>query len=230
MYSTYHSIKSWAEEDRPREKLLKKGRQALSKSELLAILFGSGSYEESAVALSQRLLKSFNQDLLLLSKASVADLQKFKGIGPAKAITLIAALELGRRKKQALPTVFPQISSSQDAYNELKHLFDSETVELFYIALLNQNNRLYNVILISKGGITGTVVDPKIIFKHALDNKAVSILLSHNHPSGNLKPSQADRNITKKLVEAGKMLDMKIMDHLIISEFGYTSFADEGWL
>ena len=230
MYSTNHTIKFWAEEDRPREKALQKGRQALSNAELVAILLGSGSRDESAVALSKRLLGSFNNDLHLLSKASINDLIAFKGIGPAKAVTLVAALEIGRRKGSTEPSKRRQITCSQDGYEVFKPYFEDLHVELFYVALLNQNNRVLKVTLISKGGIAGTVVDPKVIFKEALDNRAVSVLLCHNHPSGNLKPSQADRSITKKLIEAGMLLDIKILDHLIISDYGYTSFADEGWL
>jgi len=230
MYSTYKPIKSWAVEDRPREKLLTKGKRALTNSELIAIILGSGTHDSSAIDVAKLILNHFDNDLNLLAKSSVNELKRFKGIGPVKAITLTAALELGRRKQTSKGKILPQISSSHDAYIHLKPFFDDQTVEYFYVGLLNQNNRLLNIVQISKGGIAGTVVDPKIIFKQALENRAVSIILAHNHPSGNMKPSQADITITKKLIQAGKTLDIKIVDHLILTDFGYVSFLDEGWL
>lgn len=228
MYIEQSSIKSWAEEDRPREKLLSTGKTYLSNAELLAIILGAGSKNESAVALSKKILQFYNNDLMALSKANVDELSIFKGIGPAKAVSIVATLELARRKNTITSRKKPQITSSNDAFLLIKHLYEDQHTERFFILLLNQNNRLMHTAMISQGGIASTIVDPKVIFKKALDKRAVSIILSHNHPSGNLKPSQADIDITKKIISAGNMLDIKVLDHLIVADQSYFSFADEG--
>ncbi len=224
------SIKSWAEEDRPREKLLQKGRQSLTNAELVAILIGSGSREESAVDLSKRILQSTKNNLNELGKTSLVELMKFKGIGEAKAITICAALELGRRRQNADILEKPQIKSSHDAHQVMAAILADLPHEEFWVAYLNRANKVIHREQISLGGVAGTVVDAKIIFKKALEQLASGIILFHNHPSGNLKPSQADINITKKLKKAGLTLDINVLDHLIISERGYYSFADEGVL
>ncbi|GAB2615415.1 RadC family protein [Belliella aquatica] len=228
----YQSIKisALAEEDRPREKLLLKGRSALSDAELIAILIGSGTKSLSAVDLSKHILASVNYDLASLARMSVKDLQQFKGIGEAKAITIVSALELGRRRKNEVPQKRQKISSSKEAYDLMKPDLMDESVESFYIILLNRNNQLIKKQLISKGGTNATVVDPKVIFKYALEVMANSIILVHNHPSGNLKPSEQDKRLTQKLVGAGESLDVIVMDHVIFADCGYFSFADEGIL
>lgn len=230
MYKPSFTIKSWAEEDRPREKLLLKGRQALTDAELLAILLGSGSREESAVGLSQRILQSFDQQLNELGKSSIEELKKFKGIGEAKAITIAAALELGRRRQLTDIRRKPQVKSSQDAFNAIAPLVMDLNREEFWILLLNRANRIISRERISAGGISGTVVDARILFQKALTGNACSLILFHNHPSGNLNPSQADISLTQKLKKAGETLDIAILDHLIIGESGFYSFADEGIL
>jgi DNA repair protein RadC len=231
MKSTYEQnlpITTWAEEDRPREKLLAQGRRSLSDAELIAILIGSGSRSESAVDLSKRILQAYENNLNTLGKLSVQELSKFKGIGEAKAISIIAALELGRRRKEVDTPVLTSIFSSSDIFNVLESYFADLLHEEFWIILLNKRNAILNKILISKGGLAGTVADPKIIFKAALEHNAASIILAHNHPSGNLKPSSADIRLTKKLVEAGNMLDISILDHVIFCDKKYYSFADAG--
>lgn len=227
-YEAKISIKSWAEEDRPREKLLAQGRRVLSDAELIAILIGSGSPNESAVDLSKRILHHFASDLNLLGKASVNDLSKFKGIGEAKAITIIAALELGRRRKETEQKTADKIGSSKDVFLLMHRYFADLNHEEFWIVLLNRANKVLSQHLISKGGQAGTVADPKIIFQTALEHHAASVILAHNHPSGNLKPSQADVDLTKKLRHAGTLLDIAVPDHLIFTDSGYYSFADEG--
>jgi DNA repair protein RadC len=221
-------ITTWAEEDRPREKLLAQGRRSLSDAELIAILIGSGSRSESAVDLSKRILNTYQNNLDALGKLSVQELSKFKGIGEAKAISIIAALELGRRRKEVDTPVLTSVFSSSDIFNVLESYFADLLHEEFWIILLNKRNAILNKILISKGGLAGTVADPKIIFKAALEHNAASIILAHNHPSGNLKPSPADIKLTKKIVEAGRMLDISILDHVIFCDKKYYSFADEG--
>lgn len=227
----YLSIKisQLAEEDRPREKLLLKGKSALSDAELLAILLGSGTKQLSAVDLAKYILSTVNFDLSQLAKLSVSELKKFKGIGEAKAITIVSALELGRRRKliNELPKRF-RISSSADVYQLMKPDLMDESIEHFYILLLNRNNQVLKKQLISRGGTAGTVVDSKIIFKYALEALANSIILVHNHPSGNLKPSEQDRRLTVKLKEAGKSLDIPVIDHIIFTDVAYFSFSDEG--
>ncbi len=225
-----NTIKSWAAEDRPREKLILKGTMALSTAELIAILIGSGSRNSSAVELSMEILKHYENNLKELSKASISDLSKFKGIGEAKAITIIAALELARRKQTSLAKKLKQISSSNDAYQIFSPILSDLKHEEFWILLLNRNNRVLGAKQISSGGVSGTVVDPKVIFKVALDKLASAIILSHNHPSGNLKPSKQDIAITKKLSIAGNAIEIKVLDHIIVTQTGYYSFADEGIL
>lgn len=229
-YETKISIKAWAEEDRPREKLNAQGRRALSDAELIAILIGSGNRDESAVELSKRILHHYGNDLNKLGKVSVNELSRFKGIGEAKAISIIAALELGRRRSETETKVADVITGSHSAWQILRrHLVDLNHEE-FWILLLSRNNKVIAKELISKGGLSGTVADPKIIFNVALLHQASSIILAHNHPSGNLKPSQQDIDLTKKLHQAGKILDINVFDHLIITDDGFLSFADEGLL
>ncbi len=221
-------IKLWAEADRPREKLMLNGRRHLTDAELIAILIGSGSRTESAVDLSKRILASCANDLDALGRVSVKELSKFKGIGEAKAISIVAALELGRRRKDTIDKAVEKISGARDAFQLLIPMFADLNHEEFWILMLNQANYVIGKHLISKGGLAGTVADPKIIFKVALEHNAASIILAHNHPSGNLKPSDQDIRITKKLVEAGKMLDLFVLDHLIFTNRNFYSFGDEG--
>jgi DNA repair protein RadC len=229
-YEEKITIKLWAEEDRPREKLSLQGRRSLSDAELIAILIGSGSRNESAVELSKRILHTCNNDLNSLGKLNIQDLSKFKGIGDAKAISIIAALELGRRRKETVRQNQILVHSSKDAYEAIKSQFTDLNHEEFWILLLNRANKITSKQLISKGGQAGTVADPKIIFNTALQNHASSVILAHNHPSGNLKPSQADIDLTRKLKSAGAFLDIPVLDHLIITDTGFFSFTDEGML
>lgn len=228
--STTLGIKSWAEEDRPREKLLAKGKASLSDAELIAILIGSGSRNETAVGLAQRILTHAENNLHDLGKCSLSELMKFKGIGEAKAITIAAAMELGRRRQLSDIKERPQIRSSRDGYNVIAPILIDLPHEEFWILLLNRANRVMARERISIGGVAGTVVDAKMIFKKAIEQLASSIVLCHNHPSGNLNPSQADIKITRKLKTAGESLDIAVLDHLIVSEKGYYSFADEGMM
>jgi DNA repair protein RadC len=229
-YENKITIKAWAEEDRPREKLSAQGRRSLTDAELIAILIGSGSTSESAVDLSKRILHFCKNDLNALAKLSIQELSKFKGIGEAKAISIIAALELGRRRKEEELIKLDKITSSKDIFNYLSPYFSDLVYEEFWIILLNRANKIISKVLISKGGQAGTIADPKIIFKAALENNAANIVLAHNHPSGNLKPSHADIDLTKKLRSAGLLLDILVIDHLIFAERAYFSFADEGML
>lgn len=222
------AITSWAEEDRPREKLILKGRQQLSDAELLAILLGSGNRQESAVSLAQRILSAVDHDLHALGKKTVADLQKFRGVGEAKAVSIIAALELGRRRQLTPLSDRPQVRKSADAYHCLAPLMAELEHEECWMLCLNRANYIVHRIKISSGGRAGTVVDAKLVFGRALELKASSIILAHNHPSSNLQPSQADRQLTHKLFLAGQQLDLPLLDHLIISEKGFYSFADQG--
>ena len=230
MYKNNFPINKWAEEDRPREKLALKGRASLTNAEILAIIIGSGTKSLTAVALSKQVLDHYQNDLKRLSKASVKDLKRFKGIGEARAISIVAALELGRRSQLTNIIDKPKLSSSQDAYNCLRGTMADLDHEVFKIILLNRANRVIKIEVISVGGVSGTVVDPKVIFKKAIEVQASSIILAHNHPSGNLKPSQADLSITKRLVKAGETMDIRVLDHIIVSEKGYYSFADENKL
>lgn len=225
---TYIAIKNWNEADQPREKLALKGKHALSDAELLAILIGSGSRNESAVALCQRILHDVNYNLNDLGKVSIDQLQQYKGIGMAKAITIVAALELGRRRQRAEIPEKPTIRSSRDAHQAIAPTLVDLPHEEFWILLLNRANQVTKRVRISEGGTSGTLVDAKKVFRYALEGQASAIILSHNHPSGNLTPSDADLRITRKLVEAGKVLDITVLDHIIVSERGYTSLADEG--
>lgn len=227
-YDQKITIKSWAEEDRPREKLATKGKRFLSDAELVAILIGSGNKNESAVELSKRILLACDNSLDLLGKLSIQELSRFKGIGEAKAISIIAALELGQRRKNAPTIKKAQISSSRDAYQVISSQFTDLNHEEFWMLLLNRANKVVSKHLISKGGQTGTIADPKIIFQTALENHAASLIFAHNHPSGSLKPSQSDIDLTCKLVSAGQLLDIAILDHLIITDHHFYSFADEG--
>lgn len=226
--STSFSIKYWAESDRPREKLLLKGKTSLSDAELLAILIGSGNREESAVTLSQRILQASQNELGLLGKKSVKELMKFKGIGEAKAISIVAALELGRRRRAEEPKKRVKITSSDSVFDLMQPLIGDLGHEEFWVLFLSNSNKVLSTFQLSKGGITGTLVDVRLIFKKALEENAVSIILAHNHPSGNLKPSMADKNLTLKLKKAGESLDIKVLDHLIVTENAYFSFANEG--
>ncbi len=233
MENTYRqssTIKSWAEEDRPREKLLLKGKAVLSDSELIGILISSGTKDKSAVDVARDILGSVGNKLNVLAKLTVKDLMKFKGIGEAKAITIVSALELGRRKKEAEPDKPLQISNSEDVYKVIKpHLEDLQHEE-FWILILNRRNQIIKKQLISSGGVSGTVADPKMIFHAALQELASSIVLIHNHPSGNLNPSESDISLTKKLKSAGQVLETPVIDHLIYTDNGFYSFADQGML
>ena len=226
-YNQNLNIKAWAEADRPREKLALKGKSTLSDAELVAILIGSGNKNETAVELSKKILASINNDLNQLGKLTIAYLIKFNGIGEAKAISIIAALELGRRRKTADVDKRPKVNSSKDAYNSISPLLSDLQHEEFWVIYLNRNNEILKQENISKGGVSGTIADSKIIFKSAIESLASAMILCHNHPSGNLKPSNADIQLTKKLQEAGIMLDIPVLDHLIIGEKDYFSFSDE---
>ena len=223
-------IKSWAEDDRPREKLLQKGKSVLSDAELLAIIIGSGSKNVSAVSLSKIILASIDNNLNRLGKMSVSDLKKFKGIGEAKAITIITALELGRRKRLEEATEFKKITSSKAVFNLMQPIIGELHHEEFWIVYLNNSNKIVHKEQLSKGGLTGTLVDGRLVFKKAIELYATAIILCHNHPSGKLHPSATDTSITKKLIQAGDTLDIKVLDHVIITENAYFSFADENLL
>lgn len=228
--NTYFSIKNWNEDDRPREKLLLKGRLALSDAELVAILIGSGSRNESAVSLSQKILADANNNLNELGKFSINDLTKFKGIGQAKAVSIIAAMELGRRRRVSEVVERKQISSSSTVFDFFQPIIGELPHEEFWILYLNNSNKIIKNERLSKGGITGTLVDVRLVYKEALQVGATAIILAHNHPSGTLKPSQPDIQLTKKLKIAGENLDIKVLDHLIVTEKAYFSFADENLL
>lgn len=225
-----YSIKQWAKDDRPREKLLLNGAENLSNSELLAILIHNGSREKSAVDLAKEVLKLGKDNLSELGRLTIKDLMKIKGIGEAKAITIAAALELGRRRQSAAALEKTIISSSRDTAAFLQSRLRDMQHEVFAVVFLNRANKINHFEIISEGGITGTVADPRIILKKALEHNAVSIILSHNHPSGSLKPSRADEQLTSKIKEAARFLDITVIDHIIVSETGYYSFADEGLL
>jgi DNA repair protein RadC len=222
------SIKHWSEDDKPREKLMLKGKSVLSDAELIAILIGSGSRNESAVSLSKRILLSVNNNLNALGKLSLKQLMEFKGIGEAKAVTIAAALELGRRRRTAEMPDFFKITSSKAVFEIMQPIIGDLLHEEFWVLYLNNANKVIHKAQLSKGGITGTIVDVRLIFKLALEHNATAIILSHNHPSGKLVASDADREITKKLTFAGEQLDIKVLDHIIITEKGYLSFQDEG--
>ena len=223
-------ISQWAEDDRPREKLINKGSTMLSDAELIAILIGSGNQTESAVDLSKKILASVGGNLISLSKLNISDLKKFKGIGEAKAVTIAAALELGKRRRSAEAIQQKKITSSKQAHDILQEYLADANYEQFCILLLNRANHLIRTIVISDGGISGTVADPKKIFKMALENNASSIILGHNHPSGQVTPSDVDIALTRKLCQGGLLLDMPVLDHIIVGDEKYYSFKDEGKL
>lgn len=223
-------FKSWAEDDRPREKLLKKGKSTLSDAELLAILLNTGSRNETVVDLAKRLLAGTNNDLIALSRMTVKELTSLKGIGEAKAVTIAAALELGKRRRESEARQKTVIGSSKDAYEILAASITDIPHEEFWILLLNRQNHLIKKHFVSSGGMSGTVADQRLIFKKALEESSSSIILAHNHPSGSCKPSRDDISLTKKLKEAGKIMDIPILDHIIVTDTGYYSFADEGVL
>ncbi|MBK7375211.1 MAG: DNA repair protein RadC [Chitinophagaceae bacterium] len=224
------SIKNWAADDRPREKLLSKGPAALSNSELIAILINNGSKTKSAVELAKEILTLGHNNLNELGKLSLKDLKRVKGIGEAKSITIAAALELGRRRQATASLEKPVVRSSKEIAGYLKALIKDYHYEVFAVIFLNRANKINHFEVISRGGITGTVADPRVILKKALEEDATSIVLCHNHPSGNLQPSLADEELTKKIKEAASYMDIKVIDHIIVSEDGYYSFADEGIL
>ncbi len=221
------SIKTWADDDKPRRKLMVRGRTGLSDAELLAILIGSGSREDTALSLARKILKNSDDSLTLLGKMSVAKLMKFKGIGEAKAVTIAAAMEIGRRRRKETVTELMSIKGSADAYAVLEPVLSELQHEEFWILYLNNANKVVHKSQLSKGGITGTLVDVRLVLKEALELGAVGIILAHNHPSGALKPSEADKAITKKLKKAAEMLDIKVLDHLILTEKSFFSFADQ---
>jgi DNA repair protein RadC len=225
---TKRPITTWAEDDRPREKLLLKGRSSLSDAELIAILIGSGSTNETAVALSQRILGAVNNNLNELAKCSLSDLMKFKGIGEAKAVTIAAALELGRRRQSSDIVERFVIGSSRDAFQLAAPILADLSHEEFWLLLLNKSNKVIAKEKMSSGGTDATVVDVKLVFGKAIEKRASAIIVCHNHPSGNTKPSQADIDLTKRLKSAGEILGISLLDHLIVAESGYFSFADEG--
>ena len=227
METSHFPITNWSEDDRPREKLMLKGKIALSDAELIAILIGSGSRNESAVALSKRILASVDS-LNALGKMSVSQLINFKGIGEAKAITIIAALELGRRRRAEDKVELAKITSSKIVFEIMQPLIGELPHEEFWVLFLNNSNKVISKAQLSKGGITGTIVDTRLVFKLALESGATGLILCHNHPSGNLVASPADKEITNRLKLAGQSLDVKVLDHLIIGETNYYSFVDEG--
>jgi DNA repair protein RadC len=224
------NIKDWAAEDRPREKLLKNGARSLSDAELIAILIGSGNLEETAVELSRRILASVDNNLNDLGKKSVGSLCSFKGIGEAKAVTIVAALELGKRRKEADVFIKKVINASKDAFDYFQPMLGDLGHEEFWVMLLDRGNKIQDTFRISQGGISGTVIDVRIILKPALEKQSSYIILCHNHPSGTLRPSDSDRVITSKIKDAAKLMDISVIDHVIIGQNKYFSFADEGLL
>lgn len=221
-------IKSWAEDDRPREKLQLKGKAALSDAELIAILLGSGSRNETAVELAKKILLSANHDLNRLGKLSIEELTQFKGVGTAKAINIITALEVGKRRRLSQAEALPRVTNSADLYELIQPILGDLPHEEFWVIFLNNHNRVLAKKCISKGGLTGTMADTRLIFKEALLLNSTSIVLVHNHPSGNLKPSRPDQLLTKKLKDAGQVMDVPVLDHIIVTDVHYFSFADEG--
>ncbi|WP_435313826.1 RadC family protein [Cellulophaga fucicola] len=224
------SIKNWSNDDKPREKLVQKGKAVLSDAELVAILIGSGSRDESAVELSKRILASVNNNLNQLGKLSIGQLMQFKGIGEAKAVTIAAALEMGRRRRGEEVAKIEKIGSSKDVFNLLQPILGELPHEEFWIVYLNNSNKVLHQAQLSKGGITGTLVDVRLVLKQALEIGAIGLILAHNHPSGGLNPSTADKQITQKLKTAAQALDMKVLDHIIITQREYFSFADDNLL
>lgn len=223
-------IKAWAVEDRPREKLISRGLSALTDAELIAILISSGNSRESAVELSRRIMDSIHHNLNELGKLNCDELKKFRGIGQAKAITLIAAMELGRRRNQSEALDNGQIKGSRDAADYLRPEIGDLAYEEFWVLFLNRQNKVIDKRKLSQGGMTGTVIDVRLVLKLALEKHATSMIFCHNHPSGNLDPSEADKKITKQLKEAAAVMEIPVIDHLIVTQAGYFSFADEGLL
>jgi DNA repair protein RadC len=223
------NLKALSEDDRPREKMMQSGRQHLSDAELLAIILGSGNLEETAIQLAQRILREHNNDINAVAKLSLNDLKKFKGVGDAKAVNIIAAFELARRRKD-VDAKDQKISSSKDAYSVLNEKLADLPHEEFWMVLLNRANKVIKVENVSKGGMSGTIVDVRLIAKSALEQRTSSVILGHNHPSGNLKPSQNDIDITKKIKDSLALFDITLFDHLIIGDGSYYSFNDEGIL
>jgi DNA repair protein RadC len=230
MQGNKFSIKDWAKDDRPREKLLGKNPSNLSDSELLAILIRNGNREKNAIELAKDVLRLGKNNLNELGKLTIQEMMQIKGIGKVTAITIVAAMELGRRRQAALSLEKPIVKSSRDIANYLQALLRDLPHEVFAVAYMNQANRINHFEIISKGGLTGTVADPRVILKKALLEDAVSLIVCHNHPSGNLQPSKADQELTRKLKEAAKLFDISLFDHIIVSESGYFSFADAGIL
>ncbi len=226
--NSFFPITNWSEDDKPREKLMLKGKSVLSDAELIAILIGSGSRNESAVDLSKKILASVDNNLNALGKVSISQLMNFKGIGEAKAISIIAALELGRRRRAEEVVELKKVTSSKVIFEIMQPIIGELPHEEFWIIYLNNSNKVISKSQLSKGGITGTLVDIRIVFKTALEMGATALILCHNHPSGTLIPSDADKQITKKLKLAGESLEIKVLDHLIVTETSYFSFADEG--
>jgi DNA repair protein RadC len=224
------SIKNWASDDRPREKLVNKGPLALSDSELLAILIHHGTREKSAVELAREIMQLGKNNLQELGRLTVKEIMKVKGIGLAKGIAIVAALELGRRRQAAISLEKPVIKGSRDIAGYMQSLLSDLSHEVFAVVFLNRANKLLHFEIISRGGITGTVADPRIILKKALEEEAVGLILCHNHPSGNLSPSRADEELTRKIKQAAAFFDISVLDHIIVSSTGYFSFADEGLL
>lgn len=224
------NIKSLAEEERPREKLLLRGKQSLSDAELLAIILGSGSKSESSITLAQRILSSVNHNWNELAKLTIRDLCKFNGVGKVKAIEIITSLEIGRRKALQQALKKEKISSSKDAYNILQPIIGDLMIEEFWVIYLSRSNKILSKEKISQGGITGTMVDNRLIFKHAIELNAVSLIISHNHPSGNIQPSNSDIQITHEIKKAGNLLNITLIDHLIVTQTSFFSFADENLL
>ena len=229
-YEQHASIKMWAEDDRPREKLLLKGKASLSDAELLAILIGSGYRNKSALDLAKELLAIYQQDWHLIAKSTVHELTQIKGFGPAKAILIIAAMEIGKRREASMIPAKTKVRNSKMIYDHLKKHYDGLAHEEFYIVYLNFANEIIDTIQLSKGGMTSTVVDGKILFHHAIACQATGFIISHNHPSGNRFASEADKKLTYNLRDFAKLVDMQLLDHLIFTDNGYFSFADEGLL
>ncbi len=228
--NTSFSIKEWSENDRPREKLIVQGKNALTDAELIAILIGSGNRDESAVDLSKRILASVDHKINALGKLSPKQLMAFKGIGEAKAIAIVAGLELGRRRREEDVSVIPEITCSKDAYDLFRPMIGDLDHEEFWALFLNNANKVIQKKQISVGGKTGTIVDARIVFRSALEYGATGIIIGHNHPSGSIAPSKSDKELTQKLKHGGLSLDIKVLDHLIITEKNYFSFADESML
>lgn len=228
MENNHFPIRNWSEDDKPREKLMLKGKSCLSDAELIAILIGSGSRNESAVDLSKRILASVQNNLNALGKLSMTQLMNFKGIGEAKAISIMAAMELGRRRRAEEAMELDKVTSSKSVFEIMQPIIGELPHEEFWILYLNNSNKVLSKVQLSVGGITGTLVDARLVFKMALEKGATALILCHNHPSGTLIPSDADKQLTKKLKTAGDSLDINVLDHLIVTERNYFSFVDEG--